>query len=158
MKLHILRHAKTEPIAASGNDFERKLLQKGIAQAEAMGTYLNEKLSRKLTVYASSSQRTTETTKLIQQNFAFRDVRYDPNLYLASLEYLLKFVWSHEENHDFMLIGHNDGLSELACYFTDEYIGLKTCGYCCIEFSTSSWLETASGLGRLVDAFRPEIE
>jgi phosphohistidine phosphatase len=157
MKLHILRHAKTQVIAPSQKDFDRVLLPKGIEQSKKMAVYLNEKLSRKITVYCSSSARTKETAKLLQENFEFRDLRLTDQLYHADLMSLLDFIWKLEGKEDILLIGHNDGISDLASYFTAEYIGLQTCGYCCIEFDSDAWKNTSKGLGRLVDSFRPRV-
>ena len=157
MKLHILRHAKTEVIGATQKDFDRALLPKGIEQAKRMGIYLNEKLSRKITVYCSTSARTQETAKIVQEKFEFRDLRLKENLYLADLQELLDFVWNLEGKEDVLLIGHNDGISELASYFTDNYIGLQTSGYCCIEFQAHQWKDTSRGTGRLLDSFRPKV-
>lgn len=157
MKLHLLRHAKTQTIQANQKDFDRKLLPKGQEQARLMGEYLNEKLSRKITVFCSSSARTRKTAKIVQQTFEFRDIRFDEKLYLADLNSLLDFIWSLDHSNDILLIGHNDGISELASYFTDSYVGLQTAGYVCIEFDTNSWKETSKGLGRLVEAFRPDV-
>lgn len=157
MKLHLLRHAKTQPIQPNQKDFDRKLLPKGQEQARLMGEYLNEKLSRKITVFCSSSARTRQTAKNVQQTFDFRDIRFDEKLYLADLNTLLDFIWSLDHNNDVLLIGHNDGISELASYFTDSYVGLQTAGYVCVEFEANSWQETSKGLGRLVEAYRPDV-
>jgi phosphohistidine phosphatase SixA len=70
---------------------------------------------------------------------------------------LLDFIWKLEGKEDILLIGHNDGISDLASYFTDEYIGLQTAGYCCIEFDSENWKNTSKSLGRLVDSFRPKV-
>lgn len=157
MKLHLLRHAKTQAIQPAKTDFERRLLPKGEEQARLIGNYLNDRLSRKITVFCSSSARTRQTAKIVQQHFEFRDIRFEQNLYLADRNALLDFIWNLDQNDDVLLIGHNEGISELASYFTDSYIGLQTAGYVCIEFDVTSWKETSTGLGRLVDAFRPDV-
>lgn len=158
MKLHILRHAKTQVVAPSNKDFDRKLLPKGIAQSELMGTFLNEKLSRKITVHCSSSARTKQTAEIVQSFFEFRDIRFSDKLYHADLHALLDFIWSIEGKEDFLLIGHNEGISDLASYFTGKFISLKTAGYICIEFNVDSWKETSRDLGTVVDSFRPEVK
>lgn len=158
MKLHILRHAKTQAVAPSNKDFDRKLLPKGIAQANEMGHFLNEKLSRKITVHCSSSERTRQTASIVQSRFEFRDIRFSDRLYHADLNTLLDFIWSQEGKEDFLLIGHNEGISDLATYLTDKFISLKTCEYICIEFDADSWKEVSRGLGSEVDSFRPEIK
>ncbi len=158
MKIHILRHAKTQAVAPSNKDVDRKLLPKGIAQANEMGPFLNEKLSRKITVHCSSSARTRQTAEIVQSHFEFRDIRFSDQLYHADLNTLLNFIWSLEGKDDFLLIGHNEGISDLATYFTDKFISLKTCEYACIEFNADSWQETSKGTGTLTDSFRPDVK
>lgn len=157
MKLHLLRHAKTQVIQPNQSDFDRSLLPKGEEQARMIGIYLNEKLSRKITVFCSLSVRTRQTATIVQQYFEFRDIRFEQKLYLADLNAMLDFIWSLDQKEDILIIGHNEGISELASYFTDSYVGLQTAGYVCIEFDASSWKETSTGTGRLVDAFRPDV-
>lgn len=56
-----------------------------------------------------------------------------------------------------MIIGHNNGLSELASYFTEEFIDLSTCEYICITFDIQSWKETSKGNGIISDRFHPKV-
>jgi len=158
MKLHLLRHAKTQVAASSIRDFDRKLLPKGIAQSDAMGDFLKLNVGIDIPVFCSASTRTRQTLGIIQEKVPFRHAVFTDVLYHASLNTLLDFVWSVEGKTDFMIVGHNEGISELATYFTDKFISLKTCSYICIEFDADSWEETSKGLGTEVDAFRPEVK
>jgi len=157
MKLHLLRHAKTQPESVTGKDFDRILLPKGRMQAEKMGEYWIENPLGKIAVYCSSSARTTETAALIGEIYPLGKVQHVDQLYHASLKTLLDFVNSRKETTDLLIIGHNEGISDLACYLLDEFYDLQTCGYICIELEVDSWPEVSKGLGQAASAFRPEV-
>ena len=42
MKLHLLRHCKTETMTPTGKDFDRKLLPKGVAQSKLLAEFFNK--------------------------------------------------------------------------------------------------------------------
>lgn len=76
MKLHLLRHAKTQPESVTGKDFDRILLPKGRAQAEKMGEYWIENPLGEVAVYSSSSARTTETARLVGEIYPLGKITY----------------------------------------------------------------------------------
>ncbi len=157
MKLHILRHADTENFSFSGQDIDRSLLPEGRVRAEKMGIFLNEKLSRKIAVYTSPSVRTKETAEIIQSKFEFRNIQFKNELYHANLSQLLAFIEELPNQEPVLLIGHNDGISDLVHYLTGENIHLDTCQYVCIELNGVNWLEVSVDSGLLVDRFRPDL-
>ncbi len=63
MKIHLLRHAKTNSNSESGLDIDRELLPKGVKQASLMSSYLEDKLA--VEVHCSSSKRTRQTFDLV---------------------------------------------------------------------------------------------
>ncbi len=156
MKLHILRHADTENYAISGNDIDRNLLPEGQARAEKMGIFVNEKLSRKIAVYCSSSNRTKETAAIIQSKFEFRNIQYFQELYHANLSQLLNFIEDLKDQDAAFLIGHNEGISDLVSYLTGENIHLNTCQFVTIELSATNWQEVSKDSGHLIENYRPE--
>ena len=156
MKLHILRHADTENYAISGNDIDRNLLPEGQARAEKMGIFVNEKLSRKIAVYCSSSNRTKETAAIIQSKFEFRNIQYFQELYHANLSQLLNFIEDLKDQDAAFLIGHNEGISDLVSYLTRENIHLNTCQFVTIELSATNWQEVSKDSGHLIENYRPE--
>lgn len=157
MKLHLLRHADTEDFALSGIDFDRNLLPTGRERARQTGIYLNEVLSRKMTVYCSSSNRTRETAAIIQTKFEFRNIHFSEALNHANLSQLLSFISTLEDQESALIIGHNDGITDLANFLTGENIHLSTCQYVSIELNITSWQEVSADLGRLVDNYRVEL-
>lgn len=156
MKLHLLRHGKTEVFSESGKDFDRALAQKGIQQAEMIGEYLNSISINSIPVFCSDATRTRQTLSQLKKKIEFTDVKYKHELYLAEANELLEFIWNLDSQNDLFIIGHNNGLSDLAGYFTDEFIDLSTCEYICIRFDIDNWKETSKGNGIISDRFHPQ--
>lgn len=156
MKLHLLRHAKTEPFSDSGKDLDRVLLKKGIAQAKDMAAFLKNASLNTKTVYCSDAKRTRQTLALIKDDCNFETIHYKSELYLSELSDLLNFVWSLPSEEEIFILGHNNGLSELVTYFTEEFIELSTCEYISIDFSVASWKETSKGNGSISARFHPQ--
>lgn len=157
MKLHILRHAKTEPISNSGKDFDRALLKKGILQSESMSTYFAENNISPQHVFCSDAKRTRQTASYLKDTIAFQEIQYIHDLYLSSHETILKFLCSKSGNSEILLIGHNNGISDLVNYLTDEFTDLQTCEYVCIDLSISDWAETSRSTGKIIDRHHPQV-
>ena len=58
MKLHLLRHAKTDQNSSTGKDFDRKLLKKGKDQSEEMGKYFKKQNFNPSKIICSTAFRT----------------------------------------------------------------------------------------------------
>ena len=157
MILHLLRHAKTEIRSHSGKDIDRSLLLKGIIQSNMMSTYFQRSELVFPVALCSVATRTRQTLEIVSSFTPLEKVNFVEQLYLADRESILHLIWSQDHKKDLLIIGHNDGLSELASYLTDDYIELKTCGYMAISFEADSWKEISHGLGTIKDAFRPKV-
>ena len=158
MKLHLLRHAKTDQRSSTGKDIDRKLLEKGKNQSLEMGKYFNELGFNPSIILCSSSIRTRETISLIQKVHSFKsEVIYLENLYLCEKEELLLILCSQINAKDVFIIGHNNGLSDFASYLTDDYIDLKTCDFVTIDFEIDTWQEASKGLGKVTNRFHPHV-
>lgn len=157
MKIHLIRHAKTDPTSSSGKDFDRKLLPKGIVQANVLAYYLQkEKVKPELT-WCSTAIRTKETLSIIQHKIELEKISFLQDLYLCDREMYLKKIWELKHNKELLIVGHNDGISSFAQYLTNESILMKTGEYLCIEFATDSWQEVSRGNGRITTQFRPSV-
>jgi phosphohistidine phosphatase len=158
MRLHLLRHAKTDQNSATGKDFDRKLLKKGKDQSAEMGKYLKEKKLNPSKIICSSSARTRETITLIQKEHKFNSkIEFEDEIYLAEKEKLFSIISGLSINEDVLIIGHNNGLSDLASYLVEDFIDLSTCDFITIEFKIDSWNEISKGLGKVIDRFHPLV-
>lgn len=157
MNLYLLRHAKTEKIATSGKDFDRKLAEKGIKQANLFSNYLKEKSIENVEVWCSTAARTRKTALLINAEKVLSKIIYKDDLYLASLQELLTQIWECDSEQDLFIIGHNEGLSELASYFSGNDILLQTCGFIHLQFNAQTRKEWSKDLAQIIESYRPEI-
>ena len=134
MILHLLRHAKTEKFAVTGKDYDRPLASKGI--------------------HVSAANRTQETAKTIFPEYT---LHFCKELYLASSQELLQYINKLSTSNDLFLIGHNEGLSELATSLIGENILLKTASYLAITFDCKNSAEISRHNGMILHLYRPEI-
>lgn len=151
MKLYLLRHAKTNQQSPTGQDFDRELLPKGIAQCAMMREHLEG--LHGVHVLCSSAQRTRQTLQEIRLNS--EEVEFRDELYLCSRDRILQTIWNANTSKDLMVIGHNFGISDLAEYLLEDYIEMRTCELLVFDFEIDSWQEVSKGLGTLVDRYRP---
>lgn len=157
MKIHLIRHAKTDPNSLSGKDFDRKLMTKGIIQANVLGYYLKDQNIQVPFTYCSSAIRTKETLAVISKILPLEKISYTDELYLADREAYLKLIWDLKHGKDVMLVGHNEGISDFASYLLEEDILMKTSHYLCIEFDSKLWKEVSRGTGKIIADFRPSV-
>lgn len=156
MILHLLRHSKTNQVSSSGLDFDRELLDIGKEQARMMAEHFKDMQITSTSIFCSSSIRTVETLAIIQDEINFSEIIYLADLYLASEAALLQFLWE-KDAEDIMIVGHNEGLSDLASYCMGAEIHLKTCSYIKINISVPNWQEAIAAKGQMLDFYRPLI-
>lgn len=155
MKIHLIRHAKTLQASFNEHDFNRHLMEKGILQANALANHLKSN-SIECEVWCSDAVRTKETLAILAQKCNFKNVVFSSDLYLCSKRTFLELLWKDISNEDLIIVGHNYGISDLATYFLNEEIELRTGEYICIDFGKYARNETSNGLGIMVDRWRHE--
>ena len=155
MKIHLLRHAKTEQLSKSGKDFDRKLKERGIEQSKELGIYLKVQGIHCSETWCSTANRTRETFSYLAEVLQPTKLDFMDDLYLCEHGTFLKKLWELNQANDLFIIGHNDSLSDLASYFSDTMIHLSTCEYICFSFSADSWAEVSRGTGTIEKRFRP---
>jgi phosphohistidine phosphatase len=154
MKLHLLRHAKTNQISPTGKDFDRELLPRAYQQCVELKRYLQDHPIAPKHILCSSAVRTRQTLDQIKALFADVPVTFLNELYLASAGELLKIINELQSPEDVLLIGHNEGISELASELSATFILLKTCGLVSLEFPFESSAMVSKETGVLVGSFR----
>lgn len=159
MKIHLVRHGKAERNSESGRDFDRTLAPKGTAQSELVGEYLRSKgISPETEVWCSDAKRTRETLGGLRSAIPFKNVTYDQDLYLCSVKTFLEKLWRSDSDKDLIIVGHNFGISDLAEYFTEEAIEMKTGEYVEITFVLNERKATSKGSGSISDRYRPSVD
>jgi phosphohistidine phosphatase len=147
LTLQLIRHAKTEQLSTSGRDFDRKLTDKGIAQANLLGQYIQSyHLERgKILCSTAMCQMTSEPCKIDHRE----------ELYHASMEQLLATL-KKESAQTVTLLGHNEGISDLASYCSDEDIHMQTSEIITLSFPFESWDHVSRGTGIIALRYRPD--
>jgi phosphohistidine phosphatase len=152
--LHFLRHAKTDQLRPSGRDFDRELLSRGYEQLSEFRAFVGQRELSVDHIYCSTAKRTRQTLDEIADLFPNATISFHDELYLACWSELLSFLSTKNSSQTSLLIGHNEGLSELASYLTNTDIHLKTCGYLQLSFPFDHSGFISANTGGVVDSFR----
>jgi phosphohistidine phosphatase len=154
MKLHLLRHAKTNPTSATGLDFDRELLPRGYEQLQEFKDFYAQHQFQVGQILCSSAIRTRQSYQAIAALFDGVPVTFIDDLYLASSKEMLKIINQFECTEDLLVIGHNEGISVLAFELTNDFLLLRTAGYVAIEFEFEHSGYISKGTGKTVASFR----
>ncbi len=155
LQLNLIRHAKTEPQSKSGRDFDRELLPKGRKQAELLAAFLQENGIQLGNVFCSTAARTKETATFITETTACHIDFFD-ELYLASCSELKQFI-AQQNGKTITIIGHNEGISELASMLCGELYVLQTAGFVQLQFELEDWALISQDTALITTRFRPEV-
>jgi phosphohistidine phosphatase len=154
MKLHLLRHAKTNQVSPTGKDFDRELLPRGYEQIAELKLFLKEYPIAPKTILCSSAIRTRQTLAEIKELWPGADIQYLDELYLAEKEEILKLICAQNSPHEILVVGHNEGLSELAMNLAHPRHLLKTCGFMSLEFPFENSAYISQDTGSVLGVFR----
>ena len=157
MNLFLIRHAKTETIAISGKDFDRELAEKGRLQAEILNNFIIKFDFDDVDIWCSDAVRTKQTLSYFDTQFPSTNIEFKNELYLASATEVKELIWNTESDKDLLVIGHNEGISDIASYFLGEDIHLKTATFIQISFEAKSRQEWSADLGKIQTIFRPQV-
>lgn len=156
-ELFIIRHAKTEHIQLGQRDFDRRLTHRGLLQCEDLIKHLGENLRLVDAVFVSSAKRTRMTFDLLKEIVSATNIQFRDDLYLASSSHIMQTLVEYgSETNSVLLIGHNDGLSDLVSYFLDDFIHVPTSGFMHFQFEVDSWAHIGKGSGILRDHYFSE--
>jgi phosphohistidine phosphatase len=121
-RLVLLRHAKAEGFAAS--DHERRLTERGLADAAAAGRWLAEQGLRPDHVLASDARRTQQTAaavlEAVGQDLPDEAVEASPALYAADVDTALDLLRElPEDAATVLVVGHNPTISVVSALLDD---------------------------------------
>jgi phosphohistidine phosphatase len=154
--LVLLRHAKTNQESNTGMDIDRELLPKGIKQTTTLRDYIQTNEFKFEEIHVSNAKRTIQTAEKVLPKNYFSSCIISSSLYLSNRIELLCYLSEIRSKH-VLIIGHNDGLSDLCSYLIDDYYHLKTGHLVEIKFEIDSFKFLSLGLGYLHRSFRPEV-
>ena len=155
LQLNLIRHAKTEPQSKSGRDFDRELLPKGQKQSALLAAFLNESAANLGEIICSTAVRTTQTSRILFPERT-QGIVFLKALYLAEAEQIKQLI-AAQTTSTLTIIGHNEGLSDLASLLSGEQIHLQTAGFIQLQFELENWNQLIQGTGIITIRFRPEV-
>lgn len=175
-RLMLLRHAKTEHDAPSGQDQDRRLDDRGRLDAAAVGSWIGRHLPVPEVVLVSTAVRAQQTWEIVRQAMqdATRTVAPQPqveslgDLYGAEPAQLLQIIRMAEatDPRQLMMVGHNPGMHELALALAGSgdaaakkalEDNLPTTGLAILDFAIEDWNEVAFRRGTLVRFTSPKL-
>ena len=170
-RLMLLRHAKTETDAPSGQDHDRRLDDRGRSDAGEIGHWIGRNPPFPDLVLVSTAVRARQTWDLVweamKDRVAAPEVETLDELYGAEPAQLLKMVRmaSSSDPKRLMVVGHNPGMHELALALTGNGDAaakkaiegnLPTTGLAIFDFAIEDWNEVAFRRGTLVRFTSPK--
>ena len=171
-RLMLLRHAKTETDAPSGQDHDRRLDERGRSDAAEIGHWIGRNPPFPDLVLVSTAVRAKQTWDIVWDEIKDRvpapEVELLDELYGAEPAQLLKMVRmaSASDPKRLMLVGHNPGMHELALMLTGHgdkparkalEDNLPTSGLAIIDFDTKDWTDVAFRRGKLALFVSPKL-
>ena len=155
--LVLLRHAKAEPDAPTGRDFDRPLDPRGREEAREMGKAARQRGLRFDRVIASPAVRVRETLTLFAEGYGDAvEPLFEPRIYEAPREALLAIVAATDDDaSSLLMIGHGPGLPSLALSLVAGGSGV---GDMAAKFPTAALAEIALPIERWEDVGRASGE
>ena len=171
-RLMLLRHAKTETDAPSGQDQDRRLDNRGRSDAAEIGSWIAMHPPFPDLVLVSPAVRAHQTWEIAWEAMKERvrppDVEFQPELYgaePAQLLHSIRMAAAHDPKR-LMLVGHNPGMHELALMLAGSgdktakkalEDNLPTSGLAVLDFEIDDWTDVAFRRGRLVLFTSPKL-
>ncbi|MBR1124287.1 histidine phosphatase family protein [Bradyrhizobium lablabi] len=171
-RLMLLRHAKTETNAPSGQDQDRRLDDRGLRDAAEMGHWISAHPPFPDRVLVSPAVRAHQTWdiawKAMKDRVRLPAVEFLPELYGAEPSQLLhsiRLASAHDPKR-LMVVGHNPGMHELALMLAGSgdkpakkalEDNLPTSGLAVLDFDVDDWTDVAFRRGKLVLFTSPKL-
>ncbi len=119
--LIIMRHAKAEKDAGSGEDFDRRLMTRGREEAFSVATALKIYGLKPDFALVSASARTRETFAQVESVYGTIPSQVSKDLYNAGSDALRRAIEAHEDDGQcVLLVAHNPGVQVLVAEYLFE--------------------------------------
>src|SRR3954447_13950850 len=171
-RLMLLRHARTENDAPSGKDQDRRLDDRGRADAAEIGGWIVRHPPFPDLVLVSPAVRSQQTWDIVWDAMKGKvpppKLEYPAELYGADPSALLQIIHAASSTNPrrLILVGHNPGLHELAFALAGSgdaaarralADNLPTSGLAAIDFDIEDWDDVSFRAGRLELFVSPKL-
>ncbi len=162
-ELLILRHCKSDWDSNFGQDEQRPLSLRGVANAERLGLWMKKQSIIPELVSCSTALRARQSLDLINEELqlSIDKIQFHKELYLASLATLLHFLTEVDTTcRSVLLIGHNPGLDYLVDHISIKRPPLTDSGKlmttgCLVRFRCPEEWQALKQAGDLLSITRP---
>jgi len=164
--LILLRHAKTERDSESGEDYDRRLDERGRLDSELVGAWLAAQKTVPELALVSSAVRARETWEIVAPHVPSCRAEFQDALYLANPLQIFKAIRRVPDSVTSVLVlGHNPGLHELAWNLTGKAPAaeqaalaqnLPTCATVTFDCPASAWANLGLQSNTLRDFMTPK--
>jgi len=167
-RLILLRHAKTERDAPSGRDFDRRLDERGMLDAQMIGQWLARNGYRPDLALVSPAVRAMQTWDILAKSLSSAPMKNIEELYSADAGELLTIIHTTEIDDPkvLMIVAHNPALHELALATVSAgetsalraiAANMPTAGVAAIDFEIDGWGDTGFRKGKLERFVSPKL-
>lgn len=146
----LIRHAKTETFSESGQDFDRRLTERGRNDAKEMAERLKNKNLLPDLIISSTAKRAKQTARIIaeQMDYNKEDILKLDKLYQCTPEVFEEVLLSGipDNINTLFIIAHNPGISAFALSAVPNpaFDFMPTCGVTAFSFEGKSWMDFAT--------------
>jgi len=98
--------------------------------------------------------RTRQTLAELQDLWPEASILFIDELYLASRQEILSEICALQTSGEMLVVGHNDGLSDLVMNLAHPPHALKTCGFISMDFPFESSAYISQDTGSILAKFR----
>lgn len=145
--LYLLRHAKSSWEFSHLSDHDRPLNKRGRNDAPLMGEQLAKRNIKPDLIVSSPAVRAITTATLVSKEIGYglEKIAIDEKAYQAGPDDLLEIIQNTPpEVEELVLVGHNDGMTDLVNQLSPTYIdNVPTAGIVSLSFDTSSWKDVS---------------
>jgi phosphohistidine phosphatase len=158
--VYFVRHAKSSWDSPNLRDIDRQLNDSGLKTAEKMALFMSDLDVRPDVIISSPAKRAYSTAVFFAKSFGIEtaDIRIAEEIYEALMSDILQLINGLPQEIDtVMLFGHNPTLTNLANYFSPDFIpNVPTCGILKVEANTNNWTQFNNQTAGLVKTYFPK--
>ena len=140
--LFLLRHDMAITGGLLVPDQDRPLSERGLKDANKLGTKLHKKEIHLDLIVTSPAVRAITTAQIIANKLDMKHTNFliDPMVYGAEISALLELISGVAKRYDVvMIVGHNPSLTDLASHVAGEPIAMSTCALMKASFDFKDW-------------------
>ena len=161
LRFVLTRHAKSDWDNPLETDHQRQLNARGKRAAPLIGRWLAQKGYLPQEALVSDASRTRETFALLSADWPILPVRFEPALYHACPDVMLRAL-RMAKAPTVIMIGHNPGIAALAAMLLRRpfphpaFSRYPTCATLVAEFDAQDWANVQYDTGTALDFVVPQ--